>query len=100
MPLTLISEIPRILAGNKNGLPRLAPQAAGRVEDEAGARWFLCAAARASSAPIGRATTEAGPIMDGGECVALAISKIRLALSGAARHGHRKTAAVRSVGGA
>jgi len=96
VPLTLISAIPRILAGNKR--LAAAPQAAGGAEDEAGARWFLCAAARGlRRAGTGRATVEAGPIMDGDGRVALAIAEIGLVPPAAVRRRHRAAPDARSV---
>src|SRR5262249_33781083 len=97
----LISAIPKILAGNKNGLPR--PVSSGCGQGRGRGRGALVPVRGCTWPPArrtGRATTEAGPIMDGGACGALAISEIRLAASGTVRHGDPEASEVRSVGGA
>lgn len=65
------------------------------AEDEAGA--LVPMHGRMGLQRAGQPTAEAGPIMDGGGCVALAISEIRLAPPSTVRYGHRGAPFVRSV---
>ena len=94
----MISVIPRILAGNK---VRLAAAYSGGLR--AGptmrpGRAGCCARVLvASSAPL-HGDAEVRPVMNGGGCVALAISGIRLVPAAALGHGYPAGHLVRSAG--
>src|SRR5690348_5127185 len=93
VPLTLISVIPRRLAGNKTAWRSY--QAAYRADAEAG-RADVCLWPPAC--PQQRRARRSGRSMDGGGYVVLAISEIRLIPAGAPGHAQYGRRPVRSVG--